>query len=246
MRRITALLGALVGAVLVLVTGVVVLGPVAPASAATGLGTPYARESVRLGDRDTSVHHIEHVREVQVRLRRVGLYHAAVDGSFGVRTERAVKAFQTRMGLTPTGVVDRATWRPLIRKSTHLAVPSACRRGGWHMCVDRFHHEATLFHDGGLYNSWLVRTGASDMRTRLGTNPVYWRDIDHVSNTYGGSMPYAQFFSGGEALHGSVLMMDPFVGHSHGCVNFWLEDARQLWNLTSNKHLVVTIHGAWD
>jgi hypothetical protein len=40
--------------------------------------------------------------------------------------------------------------------------------------------------------------------------------------------------------------MDPFVGHSHGCVNFWTEDARQLWNLTSGQRLFVRVYGAWS
>jgi hypothetical protein len=59
-------------------------------------------------------------------------------------------------------------------------------------------------------------------------------------------MPYSQFFSGGQALHGSRNMMDPYEGHSHGCVNFWVEDARQLWNLTHDKTLHVHVYGAWD
>jgi hypothetical protein len=29
-------------------------------------------------------------------------------------------------------------------------------------------------------------------------------------------------------------------------VNFWVEDARQLWNLTHDKRLFVHVYGAWD
>jgi lipoprotein-anchoring transpeptidase ErfK/SrfK len=58
-------------------------------------------------------------------------------------------------------------------------------------------------------------------------------------------MPYAQFFSGGEALHGSRYMVDPFVGHSHGCVNMYVEDARVLWRLTSKHRLMVHVYGRW-
>jgi hypothetical protein len=104
-----------------------------------------------------------------------------------------------------------------------------------------------LYHDGALLNSWLVRGGSSSTPTRTGTALVYYRDIDHVSSTFDDApMPYSQFFSGGQALHGSRLMMDPFVGHSHGCVNFWVEDARQLWNLTSTKRLWVHVYGRWS
>jgi hypothetical protein len=238
------LLGAL-AVVAALVVGVV---PLSPAGASTGwsLSTPLARETVRPGARDLDVHHVAHVREVQLRLARLGLYRRAIDGIFGSGTGRAVRAFQHRAGLRVTGDVGHRTWARLIARTTHLRVPASCLAPGWHMCVDRRHHEATLFDRGQLYNSWLVRTGAWDMKTRIGTHRVYWRDIDHYSHEYGGAMPYSQFFDGGQALHGSVLMTNPFEGHSHGCVNFYLEDARQLWRLTSTRRLVVTVHGAWD
>lgn len=217
-----------------------------PATGSWSLFSPLARETVRPGARDTDVHHIAHVRELQLRLARLGLYRSAVDGVFGPRTTRAVRAFKKQVGLPITGTVGHVAWAKLIRRTTHLRVPARCRAAGWHMCVDRKHHEATLFHGGALYNSWLVRTGSADAPTRLGTHVVYWRDIDHVSSLYASPMPWSQFFDGGEALHGSVMMIDPYVGHSHGCVNLYLEDARQLWRLTSTKRLVITVHGAWD
>jgi hypothetical protein len=41
-------------------------------------------------------------------------------------------------------------------------------------------------------------------------------------------------------------MVDPYDGHSHGCVNLYIEDARQLWLLTSERRLYVHVYGAWD
>jgi hypothetical protein len=41
-------------------------------------------------------------------------------------------------------------------------------------------------------------------------------------------------------------MMNPYSGHSHGCVNFWTEDARQLWRLTSTTPLRVQVYGRWN
>jgi lipoprotein-anchoring transpeptidase ErfK/SrfK len=41
-------------------------------------------------------------------------------------------------------------------------------------------------------------------------------------------------------------MINPFVDHSHGCVNMYIEDARQLWKLTHSKRLHVSVYGAWD
>jgi lipoprotein-anchoring transpeptidase ErfK/SrfK len=212
------------------------------------LRDPFSREIVRRGDVDADPYHIEHVYEVQYRLKRLGLFDATPNGRFGPTTEAAVKKFQKRNGLERTGTVNYRTWQPLIKQTIRgkHAVPHGCRTTGWHACYNRWWHQVNLYHDGRLFNSWLVRGGGSSTQTRTGTFRVYYRDIDHVSSTYGSPMPYSQFFSGGQALHGSRLMMSPYVDHSHGCVNFWTEDAQQLWNLTSTKTLWVHVYGRWS
>ncbi len=198
---------------------------------------------------DADQWHIAHVYEVQIRLKRLGYFRARPNGMFGTKTERAVKRFQRDRRLRVTGRVNAATWRPLIVRSTFgkRVVPSQCRNGGWHACYDRKRHQVSLYRNGRLHNSWLVRGGAYDRQTRVGNYEVQWRGKSHRSRTFGGApMPYSQFFSGGQALHGSRNMMDPYEGHSHGCVNLYVEDARQLWNLTHDKRLFVHVYGAWD
>jgi len=209
----------------------------------------FAREITRRGDKDTSVYNIEHVRELQYRLRWAGVYHGAVTGTFGDRTRDAVKRFQKQRDLKVTGKANVRTWERLIPQTVRgrSAVPDRCKlRNGWHICYDRWRHQVTLWKRGTLWNSWLVRGGSSSYPTRTGHFTVYKRDRDHVSGLYGSPMPYSQFFSGGQAFHGSSKMIDPFVDHSHGCVNMYIEDARQLWRLTSTKRLKVHVYGAWD
>lgn len=68
--------------------------------------------TVREGSRGTAV------RAVQYYLRRLAAYYSdiptvTVDGVFGTATTRAVKAWQTRAGLTVDGVVGRLTWNSL-------------------------------------------------------------------------------------------------------------------------------------
>jgi lipoprotein-anchoring transpeptidase ErfK/SrfK len=44
-------------------------------------------------------------------------------------------------------------------------------------------------------------------------------------------------------------MIDPFQGHSHGCINMYKEDARQLWKLTARtpmSRMKVTVYGRWS
>ncbi len=213
-----------------------------------GLSAPWAREEVRYGDRDVSPYDIQHVRELQYRLKWVGLFPATPTGYYGTVTRDGVKAFQARRHIVVSGMATTRTWRLLLQRTVRhpLSVPAVCKGGGWHACYDRSMHQVTLWLNGSIYNTWLVRGGGYTTQTRVGTHRVYYRDIDHVSGLYGSPMPYSQFFDGGEALHGSRLMMSPFVDHSHGCVNMYVEDARQLWNLTHDKPLWVTVYGAWS
>ena len=91
-----------------------------------------------------------------------------------------------------------------------------------------------------------MRGGSYSNQTRVGTFRVFRRHRHHVSGLYGSPMPWSQFFSGGQAFHGSSLMMNPFVGHSHGCVNMYNEDARQLWRITHRVNLNVHVYGPWS
>lgn len=208
----------------------------------------FSREVVQRGDVDRDPYHIEHVYEVQLRLQRLGLFDVRPTGTFGPITEAGVKAFQKRNGLPVTGRVGYSTWPPLIRQSVRgrAGVPTDCKSTGWHACYDRWWHQVNLYHNGKLFSSWLVRGGSATTPTRTGRFHVYYRDVDHVSSLFNTPMPYSQFFSGGQALHGSRVMMDPYVGHRHGCVNSWTEDARQLWKLSSSRRLRVHVYGRWS
>jgi len=209
------------------------------------------RETVRYGARDSSPYQISHVFELQIRLTRAGVYRGPITGYFGTMTLAGVKAFQKLQRLSQTGVVDQVTWARLIWYSTLRSVgwyhmPAACKTAGFHSCYSRYTYELFLMYNGTLWNSWLVRGGAWNLQTVLGTHRVYWQDIDHRSSLFNGApMPYSQFFYGGEALHGSATMMDPRIGHSHGCVNMYIEDAAELWKMTVGRTHIVTVYGPW-
>ncbi|MBA2640542.1 MAG: murein L,D-transpeptidase [Nocardioidaceae bacterium] len=209
----------------------------------------FAREVVRYGDEDSSPRRIEHVTELQYRLRWVGAFNGPVTGYFGDLTKAAVRRFQHRVGLHVNGIANHKTWAKLIPRTVKARplIHNKCKDGiGWHICYDRYRHQVTLWKKGNLRNSWLVRGGKRGYETRVGTFRVYMRDKDHVSGIYGTAMPYSQFFSGGQAFHGSPFMIDPWQDHSHGCVNMYIEDARQLWSMTSRVNLNVHIYGKWD
>jgi hypothetical protein len=221
---------------------------VAAATHSGPMTRPFAREVVHFGERDRSPYHIEHVRELQLRLKREHLFPFSPTGRFGARTRTAVTRFQRRHGLVASGRADRTTWKALLERS-NLNMHTARRRcsgDGWHVCYDRRNHQLTLWRNGRFWNTWLVRGGRASNVTRTGDFTVFKRYRHHRSSLFGSAMPYSQFFSGGEALHGSRIMMNPYRGHSHGCVNMYVEDARQLWSLTHDRRLRVHVYGPWS
>ena len=65
-----------------------------------------------------------------------------------------------------------------------------------------------------------VRFGSVRTPTREGWFSVGWKSRHHVSSIYDTAMPYAMFFSGGQAVHYSAdFAARGYNGASHGCVN---------------------------
>lgn len=70
--------------------------------------------SLRIGDSGSPV------LDVQARLVALGYPIAGERGNFGPQTESAVKVFQIRRGLAPSGIVDHDTWRELVEAGCTL------------------------------------------------------------------------------------------------------------------------------
>lgn len=83
-----------------------------------------------------------------------------------------------------------------------------------------------------------IRSGRDGEETRSGPHRIYLRKRHEVSRLYDNApMPYAQYFSGGQALHGTPH--DLFTGPgSAGCVNLRLPDAARLWRTLRAGDLV--------
>jgi hypothetical protein len=207
----------------------------------------FYREPIRRGARDGTPHQMHSVRELQYRLRWAGVYRGSVNGFFGPQTERAVKAYQRRIRRPANGLVGVGVWQHLIPETTTALnrVPAFCRKRGWHSCYDRASHQLFTYRDGKLRNVWLVRGGGTEDPTDVGSWKVHARFLRKTSTIYGVSMRYLQKFHGAEGIHGSITMLDPFVGHSRGCVNMYIPDSKVLWDMTLGQAHSVTVYGAW-
>ncbi|MEV3992249.1 L,D-transpeptidase family protein [Streptomyces sp. NPDC049837] len=175
----------------------------------------------------------EQVRELQARLRQLGHFHRSPTAFYGSMTGKAVSSFQKKQGLSATGTVDGATWQQLTaasRKPTaqelrppttnELDKPDARCMTGRVLCISKESRTLAWMIDGKVVSAMDVRFGSENTPTREGTFKVDRKEREWESTLYHTSMPYAMFFSGGQAVHySSDFKARGYNGGSHGCVN---------------------------
>ncbi|MET9354185.1 L,D-transpeptidase family protein [Streptomyces sp. NPDC006617] len=173
------------------------------------------------------------VRELQARLRQVEWLVDGPTGTYDDLTERAVSGFQGKRGLPRTGRTDSVTWQRLLGMSHEpgkwdlylmggqpAAAPDPRCTSGRVLCVSKSSRTLRWMIDGRTVSTMSVRFGSQYTPTREGVFQVYWKSRHHVSTLYDSAMPYAMFFSGGQAVHYSYdFAARGYAGASHGCVN---------------------------
>jgi peptidoglycan hydrolase-like protein with peptidoglycan-binding domain len=176
-----------------------------------------------------------HIVALQRRLRAAGVLRTEhITGYFGTRTESAVKRFQRNVGLEQSGKVGRNTWNRLVAKTGKIAIkkpfrwppknsvnlPNRCETSGRVLCVDKTKRKLYYVKAGSIIKTADARFGCPGMATRTGTFKVFRKSRHHVSSLFNTPMPYAMFFSGGQAVHYSPdFARVGYNGCSHGCVN---------------------------
>jgi lipoprotein-anchoring transpeptidase ErfK/SrfK len=178
----------------------------------------------------------DEVRDLQARLKAIAWFSGDVTGTFGEVTTEAVRGFQAKREIPVTGEVDQRTLdrlhamtaEPSYEVMHNLATPGANVPGtldarcttGRVLCVDKSSRTLRWVVDGKVLETVDVRFGSEYTPTREGAFTVDSKSRDHVSSIYDTSMPYAMFFSGGQAVHySSDFAATGYSGASHGCVN---------------------------
>ena len=174
----------------------------------------------------------EEVRALQARLTEISWLFGDVTGDYDAATVEAVRGFQDKRAIPVTGEVDRRTMDRLVAMTstpTHDAMhnvepqPGAldarCTTGRV-LCIDKQSQTLRWVVDGDVVTTFDVRFGSDELPTREGAFTVFSKSRDHVSSLYDTSMPFAMFFSGGQAVHYSPdFAANGYAGASHGCVN---------------------------
>lgn len=94
------------------------------------------------------------------------------------------------------------------------------------------------YEDGALAYSCWVASGKSGYRTRTGDFRIYAKDrlVDMTSSPGDAEfydvkdVPYVNWFSGGQAIHGCYWSSEYGYARSHGCVNVTVDDAEWIYN----------------
>jgi peptidoglycan hydrolase-like protein with peptidoglycan-binding domain len=175
------------------------------------------------------------VRDIQVRLRQLAWYSGVISGTYDSQTVTGVKGFQGKRGIPVTGEVDQRTLdrlKAMTRTPTgdekNNVTPAVTATGpidsrcltGRVLCIDKNTRKLRWMVDGQVVKVFDVRFGSELTPTREGSFTVFQKSRDHVSTIYHTAMPFAMFFSGGQAVHYSAdFAARGYNGSSHGCVN---------------------------
>jgi len=174
----------------------------------------------------------EQVRDLQARLVSIAWLFGDVTGTYDDATVAAVRGFQKKREIPVTGEVDQRTldrlhamtYQPSYEQMHNItpepgALDPRCRTGRA-LCVDKSTNSLRWVIDGQVQMTFDVRFGSDELPTREGAFSVFSKSRDHVSSLYDTSMPYAMFFSGGQAVHYSPdFVANGYNGASHGCIN---------------------------
>lgn len=169
------------------------------------------------------------VRDLEARLTQLKHFSGRVGPRYDRRTQRAVRKFQRAVKIPVTGAVDARTLDRL-RSATRKPSRAVLRNWGYNldprcrtgrvMCIDKTTRSLKWVVGGKVKMKLAARFGDPYYPTRQGTFRVFLKSRDHVSSIYHSPMPFAMFFSGGQAVHySSDFKRTGYNGHSHGCVN---------------------------
>ena len=176
----------------------------------------------------------EQIKEAERRLSNMGYWTGAIDGLFDTATRSALIAFQKWEGRAVTRQITIDELEA-IRRS---AGPKAREIGYEHVEVDLDRQVLLLVNDTGGVKLLPVSTGhgktfmdegqESVAYTPRGRFLVYAKDAGWHSGPLG-STYYANFISGGVAIHGARSV--PNEPASHGCIRIPMFAAREVSKL---------------
>lgn len=162
------------------------------------------------------------VRTVQKRLIDAGYFKLKANGIYGESTGKAVDGIREKNfyseSTTTTNRVVKALWSMTGKKNR---VPGICKRQKQALCTSKKQKVLRYYKKGKLIRVFDVRFGQTRKTpTRNGNFRVFNKIADGTSSLSRTWMPWALYFSGGQAIHYSPgFKAVGYYGASLGCVN---------------------------
>lgn len=205
-------------------TGTASADPAAAAGSSSAARTP----TLKPGSRGTQV------LALQNRLKKLGYWVSASNGSYGHTTAQAVMAYQKVAGLTRDGVAGPKTLAALAAGTR----PTARSRTGRVMEIDKARQVIKLVNNGrvelilntstGNGRPYRSETGATHIASTPAGSFRVSRQIRGWHKAPLGRLYSPKFFNGGIAVHGSDSI--PGYPASHGCARVSVAAMDHLWS----------------
>ncbi|NLO90171.1 MAG: L,D-transpeptidase family protein [Clostridia bacterium] len=171
------------------------------------------------------------VAELQQRLKVLGFYIGKVDGIYGPKTHEAVKNFQEKARLNPSGKVDAATWNALARGAEAPPVsgnPGDKPPGKVSILIDTNKKTLTVLSDGKTFKTFPCAVGKSSTPTPVGE----WKIIHKGGNWGGGfgtrwmglNVPWGIY-----GIHGTNKPYSIGTAASHGCIRMFNQHVETIY-----------------
>jgi len=176
-----------------------------------------------------------------------GLEDHWAPGDFGPLTRGAIMTFENQHDLTVDGLAGAALWSALLQAAATGAVDP---KPYDYAFVSKVRPETLTLYVNGVaqFPNIAVNTGVHGADTPDGTYPVFehapsseMKGTNPNGTHYDDpAVPWASFFTGGDALHGFVRASYGSP-QSNGCVEMPIATAGQLWPLTPIGTLVTVV-----
>lgn len=162
------------------------------------------------------------VKVLQKRLIDAGYYKLKATGIYGANTTKAVQGIREKTflasGASANSQVLKKLWG-MTGKANR--VPSICKKQAAALCASKTQKVLRYYRNGKLIRVYDARFGQiGKTPTRNGNFRVHWKEADGTSDLSGTWMPWAMYFSGGQAVHYSPGFRSVgYYGASLGCIN---------------------------
>jgi len=157
-----------------------------------------------------------------VAMLGVGVFTAATTAD---ATPQAAPAAATAPQVAPKAVAPKTAAAKTTAATKNVLVPGKLRLDkrcmtGRIICVNKKTRKVVFMYNGRVLATGDARFGGPRTPTRNGMFKIQRKSKNHVSSLYKSPMPYAMFFSGGQAIHySSDFKARGYNGASHGCIN---------------------------